>query len=214
MEKNIMSPLDFNVRGSFCPDSSDNDTYLRYIRDSLGPKVVGTSSVVIGSCTHITTKGESFTRLINTKGCELIEGLSEEEKTSKSIRFDFPKRTGGYASYVITKSASDVCPLLVPKDLNVRLSVLDAPYSSRTEETQEFANTVRDSLGESIVGSSQKFIGKLVWLRGDGEVRAEFFEFAGNEMVHNLTPILRRCVAVRLTIRLETGGYKTWIITK
>lgn len=214
MKKKIINPQDFNVRVSFCPDSSDTDIYLRYIRDSLGPKVVGTSSVIIGNCTHITTKGESFTRLINSKGCELIEELSQEEMSSKSIRFDFPKRTGGYVSYVITRVASEVCSLLVPKDLNVRLSVLDAPYSSRAEETQEFANTVRDSLGESIVGSSQKLIGRLVWLRGDGEIKAEFFELTGNAVIHNLMPILRRCVALRIAIRLKTGGYKTWIITK
>lgn len=214
---NFLRERDFNVRMSVVDEHLKNEeaqsAYEELIRDSLGVEIVNSHRVFIGNCAILKASGDIKSISFEARGDELLTTLMDEIRDSVSVRFNIRMITGGYKSWVISREAT-MCELLSGKDFNVRVSILDSNCVSLGDKIDEYAELVRDSLGETIVGNPNVVIGNLVAFRGDGSKVVRPFQFTGKSFMANIKPELRRCQAIRINIRLKQGGFKSWVIAQ
>lgn len=99
------------------------------------------------------------------------------------------------------------------RDFNVRVSVADDHI--RNEDSQSsYEELIRDSLGIEIVNSRRVFIGNCAILKANGDIKNISFEARGVELLTSLADEIRDSVSVRFNIRLITGGFKSWVISR
>lgn len=99
------------------------------------------------------------------------------------------------------------------RDFNVRVSVADEHI--RNEDSQSsYEELIRDSLGIEIVNSRRVFIGNCAILKANGDIKNISFEARGVELLTSLADEIRDSVSVRFNIRLITGGFKSWVISR